>query len=161
MRSHPIVSPMLEAIDHDLESFDIWMMLRGWPGAWNRISVLYAREGFMRAERRKPPTATSGGEADSNDAYLLGHQLARDLRSDGPLYRIGAVLPTSAQEDHAVRLADALCWAWFIHHHAERAALGAPLPDAAELRQSLPESLHEPIGAGVSGVIDSSPPPTV
>ncbi len=152
MRSHPIVSPMLEAVDSDLESYDIWMRLRGWPGGWNRISVLYAREGFMRAEQGKPPTATSGGDLDSNDAYLLGHQLARDLRSDGPLYRIGAVLPTSGQVELAVRMADALCWVWFVHHHATRSTGGA-VPVHDDGQASLPESLHE----GEKGVIDSDP----
>jgi hypothetical protein len=105
-----------DAIQTDSRGWTVWNSFRGFPGDWPKKAITCARIGFMRAQAHKP-AARVHNDPTGDDAYLLGHQLCRDLREDGPQHRIGAALREAlanedgAFEDHA---ASAIVYAWFI-----------------------------------------------
>jgi len=123
------IQAVRSAILEDADGFEVWMKLRGWPGGWeSKRTVSYARQGFLRAQQGERPGTVHGNE-EADDAYLLGHQLCRDMRSDGPLRAIteklasdmGAELPEEgAWSMHFTRReAGAICYGWFVAAHAE------------------------------------------
>jgi len=103
---------------------------RDWPGGWNKQGLGWCAEGFLWAQEHQPIPIDHSCASSNLAAYYHGHQLARDLRRDGPLWFIGIHLGTEdADTKLDPRQARAFVWCLFIELRDTRLGPDAPPSD--------------------------------
>ena len=101
-----------ECIQADKRGYLVWMSQRSFPGGWSKRPLVACCYGFKVAQNLYPPAKNKNISPEADDAYLLGHQLCRDLREDGPMHPIGK--ETGNPNKLSREEVQALMHVWFI-----------------------------------------------
>ena len=84
MLENPRLAIVRHAILNNAEAFRSWHARHGNPGGWNRHSLTWCTQGFIKAFEGTPVAANLASTRELEGCFRLGWMLGDDLADSGP-----------------------------------------------------------------------------